>query len=132
MVDCINLTQIESGGKFPPFLKGGQGGLNKHLIIPLNLPLEKGEEELVISRLQAVLILTRDQEAIFCSRKRQAAPAQAGKPAPPKAAGTAARPTQLFMIYGCANGCCWPALPPFRDFIGKVPADKVYMGKCQL
>jgi len=22
--------------------------------------------------------------------------------------------------------------PPGRDFIGKVPADKVYMGKCQL
>jgi hypothetical protein len=26
---------------FPPFFKGGQGGLYNHLIIPLNPPLEK-------------------------------------------------------------------------------------------
>jgi hypothetical protein len=28
---------------YPPFLKGGQGGLYKRLIIPLNPPLEKGD-----------------------------------------------------------------------------------------
>ena len=37
----------QNGGKitaiFPPFLKGGQGGLCKALIIPLNPPLEKGD-----------------------------------------------------------------------------------------
>jgi hypothetical protein len=27
----------------PPFFKGGEGGLYKHLIIPLNPPLEKGD-----------------------------------------------------------------------------------------
>jgi hypothetical protein len=27
----------------PPFFKGGQGGLYKPLIIPLNPPLEKGD-----------------------------------------------------------------------------------------
>ena len=43
VVDCINLTHIKNGGKFPPFLKGGKGGLNKRLIIPLNPPLEKGD-----------------------------------------------------------------------------------------
>jgi len=39
------------------------------------------------------------------------------------------RPDQLRMIYGCVIGSGWPALPHCRDFIGKVPADKVYMGK---
>jgi hypothetical protein len=29
--------------KSPPFSKGGQGGLNKGLIIPLNPPLKKGD-----------------------------------------------------------------------------------------
>jgi hypothetical protein len=28
---------------YPPFLKGGKGGLNKCLIIPLNPPLKKGD-----------------------------------------------------------------------------------------
>ena len=29
--------------ELPPFSNGGQGGLNNHLIIPLNPPLEKGD-----------------------------------------------------------------------------------------
>jgi len=31
------------GKELSPFSKGGQGGLNKRLIIPLNPPLEKGD-----------------------------------------------------------------------------------------
>ena len=42
-IDFINLPHIKDGGKFPPFLKGGKGGLDKRLIIPLNPPLEKGD-----------------------------------------------------------------------------------------
>jgi hypothetical protein len=34
---------IKVGGFLPPFLKGGQGGLNNCLIIPLNPPLKKGD-----------------------------------------------------------------------------------------
>jgi hypothetical protein len=34
---------IKDGKKFPPFLKGGKGGLHNHLIIPLNPPLKKGD-----------------------------------------------------------------------------------------
>jgi hypothetical protein len=34
---------IQVGFFLPPFSKGGQGGLNKRLIIPLNPPLKKGD-----------------------------------------------------------------------------------------
>jgi len=38
-----NPREFKLGRNHPPFLKGGQGGLNKGLIIPLNPPLEKGD-----------------------------------------------------------------------------------------
>jgi hypothetical protein len=34
---------MENYDFLPPFSKGGQGGLNNRLIIPLNPPLEKGD-----------------------------------------------------------------------------------------
>ena len=34
----------------PPFLNGGQGGLARHLVIPLNPPLEKGDFRLAAER----------------------------------------------------------------------------------
>jgi hypothetical protein len=39
---------------YPPFLKGGKGGLNKRLIIPLNPPLRKGDLKLQASRLGSI------------------------------------------------------------------------------
>jgi hypothetical protein len=36
------LSKYKQGGNYPPFLKGGQGGLNNRLIIPLNPPFRKG------------------------------------------------------------------------------------------
>ena len=39
----VNARYFPRGFNFPPFLKGGQGGLDKRLIIPLNPPLEKGD-----------------------------------------------------------------------------------------
>src|SRR4030067_2064098 len=38
--------QLKLGKNHPPFSKGGQGGLNKRLIIPLNSPLGKGDLKL--------------------------------------------------------------------------------------
>jgi hypothetical protein len=35
--------ELKLGKNHPPFSKGGQGGLNKRLIIPLNPPLKKGD-----------------------------------------------------------------------------------------
>jgi hypothetical protein len=39
----------------PPFSKGGQGGLNKRLIIPLNPPLGKGDVKTTITNPLLVL-----------------------------------------------------------------------------
>ena len=35
--------ELKLGKTHPPLSKGGQGGLNKRLIIPLNPPLGKGD-----------------------------------------------------------------------------------------
>jgi hypothetical protein len=43
----------EARGFYPPFLKGGKGGLNNHLIIPLNPPLGKGDLDFPILALGA-------------------------------------------------------------------------------
>jgi hypothetical protein len=37
-------------GILPPFFKGGQGGLYKHPIIPLNSPLKKGDFKTALGR----------------------------------------------------------------------------------
>jgi hypothetical protein len=42
----------------PPFSKGGQGGLNKRLIIPLNPPLEQGDFKTTFPNI--FLVLTGD------------------------------------------------------------------------
>ncbi len=38
--------EFKLGKNHPPFLKGGQGGFNKRLIIPLNSPLKRGNLKL--------------------------------------------------------------------------------------
>jgi hypothetical protein len=40
---ALNQPGANVGRELPPFSKGGQGGLNNRLIIPLNPPLEKGD-----------------------------------------------------------------------------------------
>jgi hypothetical protein len=44
------------GGRFPPFLTGGRGVLNTRLIIPLNLPLGKGDFKYPV--MAAMLVLS--------------------------------------------------------------------------
>jgi hypothetical protein len=56
------ISHINDGEKSPPFLKGGKGGLNNRLIIPLNPSLRKGDFKYPV--MAAMLVLSSG----YCDR----------------------------------------------------------------
>jgi hypothetical protein len=60
---------IKIGIFYPPFLKGGKGGLNNRLIIPLNPPLEKGDLKYLAIKggsFYIILFVERDTRPFAC------------------------------------------------------------------